>query len=435
MSFIGADQAEANLSQEVGDSSFDEVRKQTAEAWERELSRIDVSGGTERQRRTFYTGLYRALLWPQTMHEPTDGGPRHFSPFDGQVHDGVMCAGNGFWDTHRTVYPLLALAWPRKYGEILQGWVNAAAQGGWFPRWSAPGYAACMVGTHLAAVVADAVARGIGGFDVEAAYAAMRRDAIEPGDERGRWGRQGLPFYLENGYVDDDAEPDSVARTLDYAYNDWCCAQVAAHLGRSDDAAHFAERAGNWRNVFDPATKFMRPRGRDGAFKEPFDPYRWGGAYVEGGPWQYRFCVPHDPEGLADAMGGVDVLVAEIERMVAEPPRFHVGSYPREIHEMTEMAAIDFGQYAHSNQPVHGVLWLPARLGRPDVTDRLVRRVLDELYSPDGYCGDEDNGEMAAWYVLASLDRFPQCPGDGRPTATPMLWDGATINADDGAVL
>ena len=209
---------------------------------------------------------------------------------------------------------------------------------------------------------------------------------------------------------------------------------MARQLGHADDAERFLKRSGNWRNVFDPETKFFRPRHADGRFLEPFHEYRWGGPYREGGPWQYRFAVPHDPNGLAEAFGGPDALAAEIERMVATPPRFERGDYDVEIHEMAEAAGNPMGQYAHSNQPVHGYLWLPARVGRPDVTDRLVRRVLTELYSPTAFPGDEDNGEMGAWYVLASTGRFPACPGDPTFVGTPPLFDGVEIMRDDDDV-
>lgn len=439
-SAISCDQAQVNLDREVGDRGFDAVRQMTADKWARELSRIRLTEATERQRRTFYSCLYRVLLWPQTFHEIDEGGRVvHRSPYDGQVHGGEQYTGNGFWDTYRTVYPLLSLVWPERLAEVCRGWLTTYVEGGWLPRWASPGYQSCMVGNHLAAVFADAAARGIDGFDLELAYEAMKKDATVPGCEAGRFGRQGLEGYLERGYVADDLEIDSVSRTLDYAYNDWCCAQVAHRLGREDDAAVFDERAGNWRHVFDPQTRFMRPRLSDGSWLEPFDLYRWGKAYVEGGPWQYRLAVPHDPEGLAEALGGIESLVEAVEAMVAEPPIFRTGGYPREIHEMTELATLPdaaaaaggFGQYAHSNQPVHGFLWLPARLGQPELTARLVGRVLDELYSPDAFCGDEDNGEQGAWYVLASLGRYAQCPGDGRWTMIPPTLS-AEITPDDG---
>ena len=431
-SFISRGQAELNLRREVGGRSFEAIRADAAAAWERELGRLRIDGGTDDQRRTFYTMLYRALLFPRTFHEPDENGDlRHYSPYSGQIEAGEMWTDNGFWDTHRTVYPLLALAWPQTLASMLRGFTNAYRQGGWLPRWCAPGYVACMVGNHLAAVACDAMSRGIGGFDLPTLFEAMRKDATVPSTDDPAVGRDLLAEYHALGFVPDDVGADSVARTLDYVYNDWNVARVAEHLGHAEDAALFDGRSRGWRHL--SRDGFLRPRNADGTWAD-WREFRWGGAYVEGGPWQYRFNVPHDAAGLAETFGGPAALVAEIERMLVTPPTFEVGHYLTEIHEMTEMAAVNFGQYAHSNQPVHGVLWLPALLGRPDVTDAAVRRVLAELYHPDRITGDEDNGEQGAWYVLASCGLFPQCPGDGRWVTTPPLWDRVRIEAEDGTV-
>ena len=439
-SFISADQARLNLDREVGRRGFDGVRAETAGEWARELSRVLVDGGpAERlaeRRRTFYTCLWRSLLFPRDLHEVDAGGRVvHFSPYTGRVEAGPLVSDNGFWDTSRTVYPLLSLAYRERLGGVLDGWTTAYTQSGWMPQWAGPGHRSCMVGTHSAAVFADAISKGVGGFDAEVAYASMVKDATLPGDEGGRWGRQQLREYLDLGYCPEVGGLDSVCRTLDYGYNDWCCARVADALGRPGEARDFDRRAGNWRHLFDPQTRFFRPRDAGGAWSGPFEEFRWGGPYREGGPWQYRFAVPHDPRGLAEVMGGPDALAAEVSRMVATPPRFEVGTYGDEIHEMAEMAAATMGQYSHSNQPVHGVLWSAARVGRADVTDALVRRVLDELYAPGVFPGDEDNGEMSAWYVLAALGLFPHCPGDPSYTTTAPLFDEATLAGDDGPTL
>ena len=433
-SFVGHSQADLNLRREVGDRPFEAVREETAAAWSRELGRVEVEGGTLDQRRTLYTGLWRALLFPRTLHEfDADGDAVFRSPYSGQVERGTLLADHGFWDTSRTVYPLLSLAWRERLGELLTAWLTAFERTGWMPQWASPGHRACMVGTHSAAMFADAITKGIGGFDRERALASMLRDADDPGDPDGRWGRQQLPEYLDLGYCPEVGGLDSVCRTIDYSYNDWCCARVLETLGKPHD--DYDRRATNWRKLFDPATKFIRPRTPDGDFAEPFREFAWGGPYREGGPWQYRFSVPHDAAGLADLWGGADALAAGIESTVSAPRRFEIGTYGREIHEMTEVLGGTMGQYAHSNQPVHGVLWKPARVGRPDVTDRLVRRVLTELYSPDAWPGDEDNGEMGAWYALAAIGLFPYCPGDPAYTATVPLFDAVTLHGDDGRTI
>ena len=435
-SFVGHDQARLNARRELGGRDFDAVRAATAEAWSSELGRVRVTGGTTDQRRTFYTCLWRALLFPHTLTEPDDAGREvHFSPYTARVEPGPLVTDNGFWDTSRTVYPLLSLVWRRKLGELLDGFLTAYRQSGWMPQWASPGHRACMVGTHSAAVFCDAITKNIGGFDHETAFASMVKDATEPGDPEGRYGRQQLPEYVELGYCPDEGDIDSVCRTLDYSYNDWCCARVAEALGEAGQAETFGRRAGNWRNVFDPDVSFFRPRRSGGDWAGPFREFAWGGPYREGGPWQYRFSVPHDPAGLAEAMGGPDELAANVRAMVDTPPRYEPNVYGRQIHEMLEHAAGHMGQYAHSNQPVHGALWTAARVGRPNVTDALVRRVLDELYTPEAFPGDEDNGEMGAWYVLAAIGLFPHCPGDPSYTTTPPLFESIELHGDDGQII
>jgi predicted alpha-1,2-mannosidase len=431
-SFISEEQAFRNLAMEVGDLSFEEIENRAKSEWEANLGRIDIESDDRDQLRTFYSCLYRTQLFPRTWFEIGElGESRHFSPYDGQVHDGVLYTDNGFWDTYRTEYPLLALLSPGRLAEILQGWVHAYQEGGWFPQWATPGYRACMVGTHIDAVIADAVARGVTDFDVATAYKGMLKHAYEVGDPKGAFGRIGIEDYLSQGYVS-NAHHESVARSLDYAYDDFCIAQVARHLGDDDEAEKMLERAQNYRHLYDPSVGFMRARTQDGAWQEPWDEFWWGNPYVEGGPWQSSWAVQHDPEGLIELMGGREAFVAKLDQMLSTEPRFEVGAYGFEIHEMTEMGVADFGQYAHSNQPVHHVLYLYTAAGRPDRTRTEVRRVLTELYSPDAFAGDEDNGEMAAWYVLSSLGLFPLCPGKPEWTVSAPLFRRATIHLESG---
>ena len=435
-SFISVDQAKRNFDREVRDRSFEALTQQNEAVWEERLGRIQIDGATEIQQQIFYSCLYRTQLFPRVWHEPDEtGNPIHYSPYDGQVHQGVLYADNGFWDTHRTVYSLLSLIDPERLSEMIQGWTNAAKEGGWFPKWSSPGYRACMIGTHLDAVVADAYVKGCRDFDVEAAYAAMLRDATEIGNTEGSFGRAGIEAFDGLGYVPADEFEHAASRTMDHAYTDFCVAQVASRLGREQDARRFYGRALNYRNTFDRQTGFARGRNRDGNFAEPFDEFAWGGAYIEGSAWQCTWAVPHDPQGLADLLGGRNQAIAKLDRMFALPPVFDVGTYRREIHEMTEMAAIDFGQYAHSNQPVHHVLYLYAALGQPARTQYWVRRVLDELYTPGpgaGFAGDEDNGEMTAWYVFGALGFYPLCPGHATYVLGAPLFGQATIQPPGG---
>jgi len=432
-SFISAEQAKRNFDLEVGGRSFDEVKDEGERVWEANLSRIVPEGGTEDQQKTFTSCLYRTQLFPRIWHESNpDGGWQHRSPYDGGVHEGVLYTDNGFWDTYRTEYPLLALLDPARAAEIAQGWVNAYQEGGWFPQWASPGYRACMVGTHIDAVMADLVSRGVTNFDVAKALEGMLKHASTVGAEDGAFGRIGVEEYLEKGYVSIDHH-ESVARSLDYAYDDWCIAQVAKHLGVDDEGAE--ARSKNYRLLWDAEVGFMRGRAADGTWDPSWTEFRWGSPYVEGGPWQSLWAVPHDVEGLIDLVGGREKFLEKLERMLSMEPFFEVGAYGFEIHEMTEMAVADFGQYAHSNQPVHHVLSLFAKAGAPERTEHFVHRVLNELYSPTHLPGDEDNGEMSAWYVLASIGLFPACPGDGTWMPIRPLFERVTVNLPNGKVL
>ena len=435
-SFISAEQALRNLAHEVGDKSFDDLKTECEAVWNETLGRIKVEGGTEDQRRTFYSCLYRAHLFPRMFHEPdTEGNPIHYSPYDGQVHPGVLYTDNGFWDTYRTVYPLLSLIQPTRLGEIIQGFVNAYKEGGWLPNWPSPGYRACMIGTHIDAVIADAVVKGIGGFDREAAYAGMVKHANTVVDGERGYGRIALREYLDLGYVPADKYDHATARTLDYAYDDFCLSQVAGVLEKHEDQAKYRERALSYRNVYDSVTTFMRGKNADGSWQEPFDPYAWGDPFIEGSAWQFNFTVPHDPAGLTALMGGPAKLLVKLDRLLYQPPTFHPGTYGGVIHEMAEMAAVDFGQYDQGNQPVHSFLYFYAAAGSPWKTQYWTRRVLDVLYTPDSLPGDEDNGEMGAWYVLNALGLGPLCPGVPEYVLVSPLFPTARLQVADGKTL
>jgi predicted alpha-1,2-mannosidase len=419
-SFISHDQAWCNLRREVGGLPFEAVAERTAKHWRSWLSRIEPVGGSEDHLRRLYSAMYRVGLFPTRMHEPDEQNkPIHYSPYDGRVHAGVLYTNNGFWDTHRTVYPLLAMIDPEGFGEIVDGFLQAYRQCGWLPKWASPGHRNCMVGTHADSVIAEAVAHNIPGFDYQEAYAAIRRHAYDIGDPGGAFGRIGLEEFRRLGYVPSDI-PYSVSRTLDFSYSDWCIAQVARRLGHQQDADELLRRSGNYRHLWHAGRRFMCARDRSGDWAEPWHEFNWGGPYIEGGPWQHSFNVPHDVQGLAELCGGTKALGDRLKQMFATPPRFNIGTYSGEIHEMTEMAMAKdawgehFGQYAHSNQPVHGVLWMLAELGEGAFAARQIRRVCESLYTPSDLPGDEDNGEMSAWYLFAAMGRLPLCPGSGR---------------------
>ncbi len=432
-SFISFEQAVRNLKLEVGDRPAAEVRAQGREVWNAALGRIEIDGATEQQRRTFYSSLYRALLFPRLWHESDEAGnPHHFSAFNGRVMPGVMYADHGYWDVYRAWYPFMTVVYPERLGEILQAWVNAYREGGWMPQFPAPGYRACMSGSLIDSLFADAVVKGISGFDREVAYEGLRKHATQPGDPSRGYGRQGIEYYLKLGYLPADHVDQSVAETADAAYGDFCIGQIAATLGKHEDAEMFRRRQENWRNIFDPQTKFFRGKNEDGSWLEPFDPFTWGSPYEEGAAWQHRWNVPQNVQGLITAMGGPQATAAALEKMLTLPPKFHVGVYEQEIHEMSEMAALPFGQYMHNNQPVHQVLYLFAAAERPDRTQYWVRRVLNEAYSAEDFCGDEDTGSMAAWYILTALGFYSLCPGKPEYTLGAPLFPQAVIHLASG---
>ncbi len=429
-SFVSVEQARLNLAHEIGDDSFEKTRQNCQEVWNQYLSRVELYEADELKKRTFYSALYRSLLFPRVAHERNEDGEWiHYSPYTNTLETGRLSTANGFWDTFRTVYPMLALIYPDVLGGIIDGWVSAAKEGGFFPKWASPGYCACMIGTHIDAVIADAMSKGIKGFNYADAYRYVLKNGMETGPEHRLWGRLGLAYMREKGYVPSDKIPHATARTLEFSYNDFCVSRCAAIMGDDENETRFREYAQSYRNVFDPEHGLMRGRRDDGSWEPNFSPTEWSEAFCEAASIQYSYMVPHDVEGLMALMGGKEAFVKSIEDMLAMDPVFEVGQFPCEVHEMSEMAAVDFGQYAHCNQPSHHILFLFALAGRPDLTNYWVHRVLKELYrpEPDGLPGDEDNGEMSAWYVLASLGIFSVCPGTSQMVLSQPLFEKARI--------
>ncbi len=436
-SFISFEQALHNLQSEVGSKTRDALRTAAEAQWNEMLGRIEIEGQTAEQARTFYSCLYRTMLFPRTFHEPvSDGsGVHHYSAFNGKVEPGVMYADHGYWDVYRAWYPLATILFPERLSEILQAWVNALHEGGWFPQFPAPGYRACMSGSLIDSLFADAIVKGIGSFDRETAYAGLKKHATQPGDPAKGYGRVGIEEYLKLHYVPADKIEQSVAETADAAYGDFCIAQVAKVLGKTQDYEYFMGRSSYWKNVYDTKVGFFRGKNADGSWLTPFDSFTWGSPYEEGSAWQHRWDAPQTVPGLIEAVGGKTSALAALEKMVSVPPIFHVGVYGQEIHEMSEMAAVPFGQYAHSNQPSHHLLYLFTHADRADRTQFWVRRTMAELYSPDSYAGDEDTGSMAAWYILSSLGFYQVCPGLPEYTFGSPLFPRATVHLPGGKIL
>ncbi|MGP0585324.1 GH92 family glycosyl hydrolase [Paenibacillus timonensis] len=433
-SFISVEQAIRNLRIEIAAKSFEEIRDEATAEWERYLGRIEVEDEDEEKLRTFYSCLYRTGLFPRIWHEFDEEGRKvHYSPYTGKVHEGPMYSDNGFWDTYRTENPLLALLAPTILSEILQSWVNVYRESGWMPKWVSPGERSGMPGTLIDAVFADAFVKGIRNFDVELAYEGLRKHALEQAPQP-HLGRKGFSDYAALGYLPSDRYHESVNNTLDYIYGDFCIAQMARGLGKQEDYKLLMARARGYSKLFDPTVGFMRPLKEDGSREEPFDPLAWGGAYCEGGPWQCSWAVQHDVLGLAQAAGGRELFKAKLDELMTMAPTFRIGSYPIEIHEMSEMAAVDFGQFAISNQPSFHIPYLFTAIGYPAEAQYWVRRAAEELFSakPDGFPGDEDNGSMGAWYVFAALGLYPLCPGVPEYVLGSPMFTRATLHLENG---
>ena len=433
-SFIDIEQAERNLKNEIGENDFKKTKVEADKAWERELKKIQIKGASEDQKTTFYTAFYRCLIFPRIWHEiDKKGESRYFSPFDGKIHSGTMYTDTGFWDTFRALFPFYTVLYPRKDAEIIRSLLNTYDEGGWLPKWMSPGYRGSMIGTHAASVIADAYFKGIRDFDEQKAYEAMVKDAMVKSDVTGR-GRLGIEYYKKLGYVPADNVKEATARTLEFAYDDFCVAQMANALEEEKDHAEFLERSRNYLNVFDSSTGFMRGRNYDGSWVYPFDPIEWGGPFTEGNAWHYSWFVPHDIPGLIDLYGGKEKFAGKLDEFYRTTPHFKVGSYGRVIHEMVEMVRANMGQYAHGNEPVHHVSYLYNHAGQPWKTQKWVRRILDELYGPgpDGLCGDEDNGQMSAWYIFSALGFYPVCPGKPLYEIGSPLFEEVTIYLPNG---
>ena len=437
-SFISPEQALRNLETELGADDFETVKAKAQARWDEVLGRIEVSGGSVDQLRTFYSCLYRSTLFPRKFYEmDAAGNPIHYSPYNGEVRPGYMYTDTGFWDTFRCLFPLLNLVYPSINAEIQAGLANTWRESGFLPEWASPGHRGCMVGNNSASVVSDAILKGITpAEDVEELYNAMLSGRTQVHPTVSSTGRLGHEYYNSLGYVPYNVGiNENVARTLEYAYDDWCIAQVARKLGRTEDAELLEKAAQNYRNVFDPQTRLMRGRNEDGTFQTPFSPYKWGDAYTEGNAWHYTWSVFHDVEGLAELMGGKEEFSKMLDSVFVVPPIYDDSYYGQRIHEITEMQVANMGNYAHGNQPAQHMIYLYDYAGKPAKAQYWVREVMNRLYKaqPDGYCGDEDNGQTSAWYVFSALGFYPVCPGADEYAVGAPLFRHATIHLENGA--
>ena len=434
ISYLSEEQALYNLNEDMGDKCFCTLQKEAEDKWEEILHRIEIDAVDEDQLTTFYSCLYRTVLFPHKAyeHDMETGENVHYSTFTGKKVPGVRYTDNGFWDTYRTVYPLYALIARDEYAEILDGFVADYRDGGWLPRWPSLGEVGCMPSTLIDAVIADAAVKGIGNKALwTEALEGMLHHANHNGPEN-RYGRNGAEKYVKLGYMPRDQYHESVNLTLDAAYGDWCIARVAEVLGYDADfIANYDRRAKNYEKLFDRETGFMRGKDEAGNMKDNFDPLCWGGEYTEGCAWQSTFAVPHDVMGLAELFGGREAMIAKLDELFATKPEYIVDGYGYEIHEMTELAAIDFGQCAISNQPSFHFPFLFSLLGDEAKASKWVKELTTVFHAtPTGYPGDEDNGTTSAWYIFAVLGIYPVCPGmpgTAGYAKTDMLVKGAKI--------
>jgi predicted alpha-1,2-mannosidase len=438
-SFISPGQAVINMERETGSMSFDKVRDAGRERWNNELGRIRVEGGTDDQLRTFYSTLYRTMLFPRMFYEyDSADNIIHYSPYNGEILPGRLLTDNGFWDTFRAAMPLVTLMYPEMSSHIMEGLVNAYLESGWLPEWASPGHRNCMIGSNSASLIADAYLKGIRGYDIDTLWNALMKNTKGHGPVHSV-GRYGAGYYNSLGYVPYDAGiNENVARTLEYAYADWCLWMLAQATDRPQEEIDlFSARALNYRNVFDHQSKLMRGRNLDGSFQSPFSPYKWGDAFTEGNSWHYTWSVFHDVAGLTELMGGEREMVRMLDSVFVVPPLFDDSYYGFPIHEIREMQVMNMGNYAHGNQPVQHMIYLYNYTPEPWKAQAKVREVMDRLYNytPDGYCGDEDNGQTSAWYVFSALGFYPVTPGSGEYVLGSPLFTRATLTLEDGREL
>jgi predicted alpha-1,2-mannosidase len=435
-SFISPEQALLNLTRETEGKDFESVKKEGRESWNKQLSRIKVEGGTADQQRTFYSCLYRMILFPRSFYElDAENKVVHYSPYNGEVRPGYMFTDNGFWDTFRALFPFTTLMYPDINSRIMEGLVNTYKESGWLPEWASPGHRDCMIGSNSASLIADSYLKGIRGYDIETLYKAILKntDSVGPVSSVGRLGAK---YYNDLGYVPYNIGiNENAARTLEYAYADFCIWKLAKEMNRpTEEIDLFAKRAMYYKNVFDQGRKLMRGRNLDGSFQSPFSPYKWGDAFTEGNSWHYTWSVFQDVEGLIDLMGGKEYFTAKLDSVFEVPPVFDYSYYGQVIHEIREMQISNMGNYAHGNQPIQHMIYLYNYAGQPWKTQYRVREVLDKLYNytPDGYCGDEDNGQTSAWYVFSALGFYPVTPGTDQYVFGSPLFSKVTISFENG---
>ena len=433
-SFISYEQAELNL-KELGDDTLEELKQKGKDTWNRELSKIEIADENIDNLRTFYSCMYRSMLFPRSFYEiNAQGEVMHYSPYNGKVLPGYMFTDTGFWDTFRCLFPFLNLMYPSMNQKMQEGLVNAYKESGFLPEWASPGHRNIMIGNNSASVVADAYIKGLRGYDIETLWEALKHGANSH-LERTASGRVAYEAYNKYGYVPNNIRVgQNVARTLEYAYNDWTIYALGKKLGKPEsEIAIYKQRAMNYRNVYNPERKLMAGRDDKGVFNPDFNPAAWSGEFCEGNSWHWSFCVFHDPQGLIDLMGGNEAFNEMMDSVFIIPSKEGLNSRGV-IHEMREMQVMNMGQYAHGNQPIQHMVYLYNYSGEPWKAQYRVREIMDKLYTsaPDGYCGDEDNGQTSAWYVFSALGFYPVCPGTDQYVLGTPLFKSVKLHLENG---
>jgi predicted alpha-1,2-mannosidase len=435
-SYISPEQAAVTLNAELGKfKSVDDTKAAAAKIWNKHLGRILVEGGTEEEKATFYSCFFRASLFSRQFYEyDKDGNPWYFSPYDGKIHKGYMFTDTGFWDTFRGQFPLNTIMHPTMHGRYMQALLDAQEQCGWLPSWSFPGEGGSMIGNHAISLLTDAWVKGIRTFDPEKALKAYLHEATNKGPWGPSNGRDGWKEYYQYGFVPYPTYREATAKTLEYAYDDFCGYQLASVTGNSFYKDIFARQMYNYRNVYDSVSGFMRGRKANGEWNPNFDPVEWGGPFTEGNAWHWQWSVFHDVQGLIDIMGGAKNFNAKLDSVFTEPNTVKVGTYGNMIHEMTEMVMANMGQYAHGNQPIQHMIYLYNYAGEPWKAQKHVRNVMSKLYNSteNGYPGDEDQGQTSSWYVLSALGFYSVCPGTDQYVIGSPVFNKITITLEDG---
>jgi predicted alpha-1,2-mannosidase len=435
-SYISKEQAQITLENELGkDLNLETTKKKAAEVWNEQLGKIIVEGGTREQFKTFYSCLFRASLFSRKFYEIDEhGDPYYYSPYDGKIHKGYMYTDTGFWDTFRGQFPLNAILSPQMHGRYVAALLDAYDQCGWLPSWSFPSEAGSMVGNHAISLFADAWAKGIRTFDPKKALEAYFHEATNKGPWGPANGREGWKEYFTLGYVPYPEVREGTAKTMEYAYDDFCGYKLAKDSGNEFYKEIFARHMYNYKNVYDEKSGFMRGRKSNGEWVEDFDPYEWGGPFTEGNAWHYLWSVFHDPKGLIELMGGQQRFTAKMDSVFEVSNKVNVGTYGGRIHEMTEMQMADMGQYAHGNQPIQHMVYLYNYAGKPWKAQAKTRQIMENLYNSteNGYPGDEDQGQTSSWYVLSALGFYSVAPGTDQYVIGSPVFEKATIHLENG---